>query len=144
MKACTKCGETKGSTQFCKNKARPDGYDNWCKDCKTNSRLLKTYGITNADYQQMLEDQGYACKLCGGPPRRKRFDIDHCHVSGKVRGLLCEDCNRGLGCFKDNTVLMQTAINYLHENIPIPDARTTLLPKRGCEEDVSRRDQSPR
>lgn len=141
MKSCSKCGVRKGPKDFCRNKTRVDGYDNWCKDCKTDSRLKKTYGITNADYEQMLEDQGYSCKLCGGPSRRKKFDIDHCHSTGKVRALLCEDCNRGLGCFKDNPNLLRTAIEYLHEHSPKSDARPPHVPQQRCSENVEGNNQ---
>ena len=135
MKSCTKCGRSKPVTEFNKHKSAKDGRNSWCKACTNDNRLLRTYGINNDQYLQLLEEQNYACKLCGGQPRRDRFDIDHCHTTGKVRGLLCEHCNRGLGCFKDNPTLLMTAINYLNDS-QFPNARTSDIPKQRCSEDV--------
>jgi hypothetical protein len=73
----------------------------------------------------MLEKQQHRCHVCEcklkRPPKGKRmFNIpyvDHDHQTGKVRGILCGNCNTGLGHFKDNTKLLQRAINYLCEDI---------------------------
>jgi hypothetical protein len=72
---------------------------------------LKTHGITLNEYNDMLAFQGGVCAICRGTPNR--FDVDHDHVSGRVRGLLCNPCNQGLGYFHDNTTAMRTAITYL-------------------------------
>lgn len=79
----------------------------------------KLYGITIEQYEDMLDAQGYACALClkdiddnGG----KEFDVDHCHTTGKVRGLLCRDCNRALGLFQDSPTLLERAAQYLRQD----------------------------
>ena len=88
------------------------------------SKLKSVYGITVDDYYRMLEAQNKGCAICGTkiPSARKRkyatvemFFIDHCHTTGKVRGLLCSTCNRGLGYFKDSPELLSNAIHYLKE-----------------------------
>lgn len=63
----------------------------------------------------MLVRQGGVCAICGGPPdgRWKRFHVDHCHKTGRVRGLLCRKCNNGLGNFGDSVETMRKAIAYL-------------------------------
>lgn len=59
--------------------------------------LNKFYGITEDDYEDMMVVQGGVCALCGGVNRTNRLSVDHDHETGKVRGLLCIACNRGLG-----------------------------------------------
>jgi hypothetical protein len=89
------------------------------------SKLKNTYGITVDDYYSMLKAQGGGCAICSTkvPSQRKRkfadvemFFVDHCHSTGKVRGLLCSRCNRGLGYFDDNPGRLEMAANYLKEN----------------------------
>lgn len=77
--------------------------------------IRRQYGITLAEYDQMLRDQDYKCAICGNEDEveGRRLAIDHCHDSGKVRGLLCGKCNRGLGLFYDNKNLLTNAISYL-------------------------------
>ena len=79
--------------------------------------LKRRYGITIEEYDQMLEDQGHRCKICrtDEPGGKGRFHLDHCHSTGKIRGLLCSSCNHGLGHFKDNVLLLEQAIRYLNE-----------------------------
>jgi hypothetical protein len=68
-------------------------------------------------YMEMLEAQGRQCALCGkewqGFNKSKSLVIDHCHETGKVRGLLCGDCNTALGRFGDDPVRLRAAITYL-------------------------------
>ena len=78
--------------------------------------LKQRYGITEVDYQYMLEKQGGCCAICGTtePGGKNRvFHVDHCHASKEVRGLLCVSCNHGLGSFKDNIKSLESAIKYL-------------------------------
>ena len=79
------------------------------------------YGISSEDYDAMLEEQDNKCKICLGEFNDQTVtNIDHCHTTNKVRGILCPHCNRGLGQFKDNIKLLTKAINYLEEyNEPI-------------------------
>ena len=88
------------------------------------SKLKNIYGITVDDYYKMLENQGGGCAICGTrvPSQRARkyaktemFFVDHCHSTGKVRGLLCSRCNRGLGYFDDNPSRLEMAAAYLKE-----------------------------
>jgi Recombination endonuclease VII len=77
--------------------------------------IRKQYGITLDQYNQMLADQNHKCAICGNEDEveGRKLAIDHCHKTGKVRGLLCGKCNRGLGLFYDNLELLQNAISYL-------------------------------
>ena len=92
-----------------KNKDRPDYKEN-----NYISGIKKRYGITIGEVTQLLSKQSNKCAICGNTfVIRKNTHIDHCHTTGKVRGILCEGCNIGLGVFKDDTSLLQKAINYL-------------------------------
>lgn len=74
------------------------------------------YGVEHGTYDTMLAAQDSKCAICETTEpgvRLGRFHIDHCHTSKKVRGLLCEHCNRGIGHFKDDPALLRRAINYL-------------------------------
>ena len=78
---------------------------------------IRSYGIDVADYEQMLQDQGGGCYICGKTPTEKRaLDIDHDHATGKVRGLLCSNHNRGIGLLDDDIGLLAKAIQYLARN----------------------------
>lgn len=137
MKTCRSCGVEKPLDEFIKDKNRPDGRYPYCKVCNAVRRkekaywknrdplkdkayrrvgLLRKYGLTEQDYDSMLAEQNYACAICKNPDpqdRWNRFHVDHCHTSGKVRGLLCSHCNTGLGKFYDNTEVLREAIRYL-------------------------------
>lgn len=77
--------------------------------------LKRIYGITIKEYYKMLEDQGGGCAVCGKTPGEngRRLAVDHDHETGEVRGLLCSSCNTGLGNFKDDPQLLESAMYYL-------------------------------
>lgn len=80
--------------------------------------VLRKYGLTPEDYEQMLAVQGEGCAICGAPEpggrsKTPRLHIDHDHGTKKVRGLLCNSCNRGLGYFKDSPILLTEAAGYI-------------------------------
>lgn len=85
---------------------------------KLKERKLKNqYGITIHDYNLMLGLQEGLCAICDKQNSIERpLNVDHCHKTNKVRGLLCGSCNRGLGLFKDSVELLERSINYLKEN----------------------------
>jgi hypothetical protein len=79
--------------------------------------LRKTYNITSEQYESMLESQHGACWICGWKPHTnsRRLAVDHDHKLLVVRGLLCYRCNKGLGVFRDNSVSLQRASEYLQQ-----------------------------
>lgn len=77
-----------------------------------DSQLRFKYGLTEAEYLAMAEQQGGLCAICHRPPR-KVLHVDHCHKTGRVRGLLCHACNVGLGWLGDEPSRMRAAIEYL-------------------------------
>jgi len=84
----------------------------------TVAKFARKAGVafTVEEYAAMLTAQNGVCKVCQKPSSDgKSLAIDHCHATGKVRGLLCNNCNNGLGRFKDDPVLLRSAIQYLEE-----------------------------
>jgi hypothetical protein len=84
---------------------------------KRHGQRLRKYGITVEEYDRILERQGGGCAICGrkdaGDSRRTTFHVDHCHTTGKVRGLLCSNCNTGVGKFEDDPERLERAAMYL-------------------------------
>lgn len=85
-----------------------------CNDCKKKTVTLKKYGLSLKDYAQMLRDQYGCCAICNR--ELKKPCVDHCHEFSHVRGILCTQCNTGIGCFGDNDDTMRNAINYVNLN----------------------------
>lgn len=123
---CRNCGEYFEESQMKQSKNGMYKGLSYCLTCASlldHIRNIKSYGLTIEQYHKMLEDQNYACKICGMKEStfRKRLSIDHDHKCcpgtkscGKcIRGLLCHHCNAGLGNFKDNINLLQKVIKYL-------------------------------
>lgn len=80
------------------------------------AHLKRMYGITLEEYNALLKKQDHKCAICKGYEssyRNEVLSVDHNHDTGKIRGLLCNTCNRGLGLFKDNEENLINAINYL-------------------------------
>lgn len=76
-------------------------------------RLKRAYGISLATYDKILASQNNTCAICGATPNGRRLAVDHDHRTGKIRGLLCVGCNRGIGYFKDSPKLLLLASRYL-------------------------------
>lgn len=83
--------------------------------CHLEHRLRTDYGMTLDNYLNMLSKQNNCCAICGVTTQEldRRISVDHCHKTGKVRGLLCQKCNNGLGFFKDSPALLTKAADYL-------------------------------
>lgn len=75
-------------------------------------RLKSKYGMDPAEYDSMVEEQAGLCTICGNLPEMGLV-VDHDHSTGRVRGLLCGQCNVGLGMFRDNPDLLMNALIYL-------------------------------
>ena len=141
MKKCTVCLQEKNFSDFYKRATSPDKISPHCKVCDNlkrqkyrkdnpiknqrssrNRNLLSKYGITIEDYDKMFESQGRMCGICKteenysghtGPRKDWSFSVDHCHTTGHIRGLLCNDCNRALGLFRDDPDRLVAALNWL-------------------------------
>jgi hypothetical protein len=103
--------ERKNRIQREHRQKRPDLYKGYS--------LKKGYGISLETYNEMLEQQGHVCAICGKPEqivakgRIKALAVDHNHATGEVRGLLCQACNKALGLLQDDVSLFTKSIQYL-------------------------------
>ncbi len=118
-KACKRDYVPTGANQkYCK----PCGVENAKrigKECdkrlyKKKGRI-KTFGLTEQQYDQMLSTQDECCAICGKHQKefKRSFAVDHCHTTEKIRGLLCMKCNLLLGYANDNIDILASAIRYL-------------------------------
>jgi len=81
------------------------------------AKLKSKYNLSLSDYNTMLELQNYRCAICREVnPVGKNLYVDHCHTTGKVRGLLCQGCNSGIGYLKDSLLLLNNSIKYLENH----------------------------
>jgi hypothetical protein len=113
MKECSRCREEKPVTQFSKDRKKKDGLFAWCKPCEADNARRRTYGLTPAEYQAMRDRQnGCAICQCTVSP----LVVDHCHGAGRVRELLCDRCNVGLGKFRDSPDLLLRAADYIRKH----------------------------
>ena len=120
-KTCKVCQESLPLDIFTKDNRAKDGRGARCKPCfnKTKKyspdrqrryKLKHFYGITPEEYDQMLEEQN-GCGICG--KKFSSYHVDHCHDTGKVRGILCHNCNIMLGHSFDDITTLTNAITYL-------------------------------
>ena len=114
MKYCFGCEKDLGLSEFHKHKGRKLGVTELCKPCRNTKMVEKRHGLESGGLKRLLEGQDYKCAICENVDN---LAVDHCHSSGKIRGMLCNNCNNGIGRFKDNINSLQNAIKYLMENI---------------------------
>lgn len=95
------------------------------KDQIRNYHYKRSYDLTLDQYNQMFEDQKGCCLTCGTHQSllSKALAVDHCHKSGRVRGLLCTFCNTALGLVKDNSETLLKMAKYIHLNDQINDLK---------------------
>lgn len=116
MLTCTACRVEKPATLefFPPHKRKLNGLHSWCRSCKSGKWNLVNKGRFRAVMSDAeliaFKASRKACDICAAPGP---LVVDHCHSSGKVRGMLCQHCNRGLGHFRDNPEVMGRAINYV-------------------------------
>ena len=83
---------------------------------KERAKRLRKYGLTPENYETMFLSQNGLCAICESSNNGKRLHVDHDHETGKVRQLLCNSCNIGLGMLKDDTSILEKAMNYLRKH----------------------------
>lgn len=132
IRPCSQCKRILDFEHFDLDKRAYNGIKSSCKKCSRDlmsniyrenknvykeKKLIRTYGITLEEYNNMLLQQNELCAICGNKnlPNSGSLAVDHNHTTGKVRGLLCIMCNRGLGNFYDNTEYLTKAIEYLNK-----------------------------
>lgn len=139
MKMCPDCGTEKPREAFYVDRKRADALHTYCKDCckrrakdayarsdkaerarihrewvRANREHIRAYktaqslGVSVADVKALLV-RG-RCEICGA---KESLRVDHCHMAGRLRGLLCDPCNKGLGFFRDDPKRLRSALRYL-------------------------------
>ncbi len=99
-------------------RARMNAWNKANKDKRKHYALKEKYDLSLEEYNQMLSDQGGCCKICNRHSSlfKKALNVDHCHKTGKIRGLLCKDCNLLLGKVRDDISVLEKAITYLKDD----------------------------
>ena len=90
------------------------------RNAKSHERnVRRKYGLKEGEYEAMLLAQGGKCAICGNRPVTIRLAVDHDHVTGRVRGLLCRRCNRALGLWEGDVLKMEALIAYVRNIIEL-------------------------
>lgn len=133
-KVCASCKQLKPTHEFHVNRASSDSYHYYCKSCQnekngkyraTNPEKVKqsrlasykrnyvrrTYGLTPADFDALMAAQGGCCPICR--KKLKRPSVDHCHGTGRIRGILCRHCNSSLSVFENDPSAIVRLAAYL-------------------------------
>ena len=112
VKCCKRCG----GTEFKRYGTRQNRECVACRSKRVkDATLRRNYGISLEQYDDLLKVQGGRCAICRVDMEEypRRFSVDHCHISSRVRGLLCLQCNVGLGNLRESPSLMMRALEYL-------------------------------
>lgn len=125
-RVCTACNEFKPADQYTRERderafggvAMRSKCKPCCEEIKYKSFIKRRYGISYEQYEELLAEQDHKCAICKskGPNNKRarvKFFVDHCHSTGKVRGLLCSKCNQAIGLMNDDISLLSSAIDYL-------------------------------
>ena len=134
-KKCTHCKEIKPVADFSKERATSDIYRSYCKKCGVKRvqesrkgdknwwlkfHLKRYFNMSMEEYEAMMESQGYRCAICGclfdRDIQARKANLDHDHSTGKVRQLLCFNCNTMLGKVNDDIEILESAIRYLRRH----------------------------
>lgn len=123
MLKCTRCKEEKPSNAkyFPLHNKKRNGLDSWCRACRATYRN----GINRGKFRSVISDEELLdlkssvkqCVICGADGK---LAVDHDHATGRIRGLLCHHCNRGLGHFRDDPMLLEFAAQYLYASADHP------------------------
>ena len=139
-KKCTVCKESKSVTEYYKDSRSKDSYSYRCRDCEKKARIKyrkgsresylksvrknyrkRVYGLNEEAFKEIWLKQGGKCPVCekeltdelGTKHLPSKAVIDHCHDTGKIRGILCTMCNKGIGLLGDRRETIVKALKYL-------------------------------
>lgn len=121
---CTKCKESKPANAefFPLHNKKRNGLDSWCRVCRSTYRN----SINRGKFRNVISDESLIelkssvkqCVICGSG---EKLVVDHDHKTGQIRGMLCNHCNKGLGHFKDDPMLLEFAAQYLYASNNCPE-----------------------
>jgi hypothetical protein len=123
-KICTRCREDKplDAENFPPHNRTKSGFDSWCRPCRSSYRNE----ISRGKFREVISDNDLRniktstteCVICGS---EEKLVVDHDHDTGAIRGMLCNHCNRGLGHFRDDPILLEFAAQYLYASKDAPE-----------------------
>lgn len=135
VKVCCICKVAKSLDEYSLDSSSPDDRAYACKMCAlaatkeyhfknhTKSKratragyIYRTFGLSIEEYESKLKNQKYKCSICQKQLKIGKQNLDHCHATGKIREFLCNNCNRGLGHFQENSVFLIRAAEYLERH----------------------------
>lgn len=123
-KHCTKCKVEKplDAVNFPLHNKTKSGFDSWCRACRASYRSENCRGrhrsVISDEALKELKATTKECVICGD---ETKLVVDHDHITGKIRGMLCNHCNRGLGHFRDDPTLLEFAAQYLYASADRPE-----------------------
>ncbi len=109
-KRCFRCKVWKPKNQFSKDSSRGNGIASSCKPCTSEAATASRYNMTRRELSKFKDTHGHKCGICGAA---ETLYVDHCHETGKLRGLLCPGCNTAIGQFREDPRLFFSALKYL-------------------------------
>ncbi|MFI1729783.1 endonuclease VII domain-containing protein [Streptomyces acidicola] len=116
-KHCQGCGEVKSRSEWHRKASSSDGLASRCRSCRAVDNrvgnLKRKYGLTAEEIDVLIKEQQGVCCICLAAPAEH---VDHCHKTGRVRGVLCFNCNSGLGLLRDDPEAAYRAADYLEGN----------------------------
>ncbi|WP_458339038.1 endonuclease VII domain-containing protein [Streptomyces sp. 372A] len=116
-KRCPQCGEVKPHDQWERNRSSSDGWASYCRPCRAERNRVayfqRKYGLSPAEVDELIAAQQGVCCICLTAPAEH---VDHCHQTGRVRGVLCFSCNAALGQLKDRPDAIRRAAAYVEGN----------------------------
>lgn len=115
---CIRCRQVRGLDEFENDASQPSGKGYRCRGCSSRHQQDRNdrsrYGLSSKQIQTWSESLGHRCQICGKPQKNnRRLCVDHDHKTGRVRGLLCDRCNRVLGWVEEDPALLRDLIRYL-------------------------------
>ena len=117
LKSCTRCKVEKplNNEYFPPHNKTKSGFDSWCRVCRREYRNANSRGkyrqMISDEHLQVVKNETKECVICGS---NEKLVVDHDHKTNKIRGMLCNHCNRGLGHFRDDPMLLEFAAQYLY------------------------------
>lgn len=140
-KRCSKCGQLRSAADFSRDRRARDGMHCICQPCRRvrarakykaqneireryrRAHIRRTYDLTPAQYDAMVAAQNGACAICCNRLETGRgTNVDHCHVTGRVRSILCMTCNIAIGGARDDPALLRAMADYVEQHRATPAA----------------------
>ncbi len=114
-KKCCRCLQLLPACNFGHSGRTKDKLAPHCEDCCKDMALRRNFGISLEEYKEKLVLQNGGCFICGQKPRKRQLAVDHNHATGQVRSLLCNLCNRLVGCAREQPEILRRAATYIED-----------------------------